>query len=416
LTNPLRRVFLRISSLGLTTMSVALTSLITFPIIVSQLGLTTWGKLAFAQSFGLIIATVANWGYQSFGPKLVAAMPIESEFNVLFEAARARFFLAGSLFISCCVVLVVSRPEDALALCMGVGAYLLHGLTFMWFFQGSDKTAKAFWYEALPKILAMWASVSIFFIDKSLLAFCCTFLFFSLLGSSISIVRLMGLTKVLSAALTSYKSVPFLRQSWMGASTSGISLVYMAFPTVLIGLIAPSALATYALLERLIRFSALGLSSVTASIQSWILIDRAQNRVDETILKAIKVVFMYSVLSGGVFFTVMTQFRRFIPDAESLITMPLAGFAALTLSATLTTQVLGTSFLSSAHNLKFLFYSASAGALVWIASGPIGIYIFHGEGAQIALAFAECTVLLVQLIAVLRVRRNQIRNRFELDE
>jgi len=403
--NAFRRVASRISSFGLTTISIAITSFATFPIIISQLGLTTWGKLAFAQSLGLIIATVANWGYQSFGPKLVADLPTERQLDVLFEATRARFFLAGSLFISCCVVLVISRPEDALALCMGVGAYLLNGLTFMWFFQGSDKTSKAFWFEALPKILAMWVSVNIFFVDRSLLAFCCTFLSVSLLGSSISTVKLIGLRKVLSAALTSYKSVPFLRQSWMGASTSGISLVYMAFPTVLIGLIAPSALATYALLERLIRFSALGLSSVTASIQSWILIDRAQKRYDETILKGVRASFMYSIFSGGLFFTALTLFGSLIPDSESLITMPLAVFAALTLSASLTTQILGISFLSSTHSLKYLLYSAMAGALAWLCVGPIGIYFYQGAGAQIALAFAECTVLAMQLISVLRARR-----------
>lgn len=380
------------------------------------MGLTNWGKLAFSQSLGLIIATVANWGYQSFGAKMVAALPVDRQLRVLFEATRARVFLAGLLYILCCVGVVIGRPEDSLALCMGAGAYLLNGLTFMWFFQGSDKTAKAFWYEALPKILAMCASVIVLFVDSSLLAFCFTFFFISLFGSSISIVKLIGLREVLRAAFTSYKSIPFLKQSWMGASTSGISLVYMAFPTVLIGLIAPSALATYALLERLIRFTALGFSSVTASIQSWILIDRAQARVDETIQKGIKVAFIYAISSGVVFFSALTQFGAIIPDAASFITMPLAGFAALTLSSSLTTQILGTSFLSSTSNLKYLFYSALAGALVWISLGPIGIIIYDGEGAQMALAFAECAVLGVQLLSVMRVRREEICQRSEADE
>lgn len=407
----IRSVAVRIGSLGSSTTAVALSSVVALPVLISQLGLSVWGNLAFAQSLGLMIATFANWGYQSFGQKQVAAKPRDIQVKVLFEATQVRVLLVALLYSGCCVFLFVFKQANFLALVACAGGYLISGLSNMWYFQGTDTTSRAVWLEAIPKIAAMWLAIGSLFISQSFEVFGIVFLIFSVLSSIISLSYLLGLSTALRAARTCLKAWSTIKRTWMGASASAASLVYMAFPTVLIGVIAPSALATYALLDRLIRFASLGLSPITASLQSWVLIDRAGSKIETTIRKSGLITLVYASTVGIGFTFSMNLASLIFADFTKIIPAPLVILAAATISASVSTQVLGPAFLGSQQNLKYQFAAASAGALAWIAIGPLGIIYFSGLGAQSALALAEFTVLFVQAIRVASIRRNALGGR-----
>lgn len=407
----IKSVASRVASLGSATTSVALSSILAFPILINLLGLTEWGKLAFAQALGLIVATVANWGYQNYGQKLVAGMTKSNQISILFQAAQIRFFATATIFVACCLFLAIAMPEDALALCAGAAGYFINGLSNIWYFQGTDQTRKAVVLEAIPKILSMWLAIFALLMQGSLLAFCLVFFAISFFGSIFALLKLIGLTLTSKAARTCFQSVHTMSRSWMGAAASAVSLVYMTIPIVVVGILAPAALPMYALLERLIRFTSLGLSPVTASIQSWVLIDQATQKLEVTIKKIAVVLLVYTIGAAMGFGFLLSGLGYLLPRSDAAIPTVLALLASVTLAASLSTQVLGPAFLASQTNLKFQLTSASAGALSWLAMGPVGILLLQGFGAQLALAFAEVMVLLIQATRVASIRRKAVRQK-----
>ncbi len=402
---------IRVGSLGSATTSVAVSSAVAFPVLLSQLGLSAWGNLAFAQALGLMIATLGNWGYQGFGQKLVAAEPREIQVGVLFEATQLRVFVVTILFSASCALLFVYKSENFLALSACAGAYLFIGLSNTWYFQGTDTTSRAVWLEALPKIVAMWVAIGSLFLNGSFLVFSLVFLLGSFIASLIPILKLLGLSKTLRATRTCFQSVTAIKKTWMGASASAVSLVYMALPTVIVGIGAPLALPTYALLERLIRFASLGLSPITASIQSWVLIDQAGQKIEMTIRKSKVTIFVFAVAVGFGFVVIVNFLALYMVDFSQSISLALIVISASTLAASVSTQVLGSAFLGAHKDLKYQFFAAGSGAIAWMLVGPLGIHFFSGFGAQCALALAELTVLVVQMIRVSSIRRNALTKR-----
>jgi len=407
----IKSIAIRVGSLGSATTSVAVSSAVTFPVLLSQLGLSAWGNLAFAQALGLMIATLGNWGYQGFGQKLVAAKPREIQVGVLFEATQLRVLVVTLLFSASCALLFVYKSDNFLALSACAGAYLFIGLSNTWYFQGTDTTYRAVWLEALPKIAAMWVAIGSLILYGSFLVFSLVFLLCSFVASSIPLLKVLGPSTILRAARTCFQSVAALRKTWMGASASAVSLVYMVLPTVMIGIVAPLALPTYALLERLIRFASLGLSPITASIQSWVLIDQADQRIEITIRKSRLTIFVFALVVGFGFTCFINFLASYMVDFSQSVPLALIVLAALTLSASVTTQVLGSAFLGAQNNLKYQLFAAGSGAIAWILVGPLGILFFNGFGAQCALAVAELTVLVVQVIRVSSIRRNALTER-----
>jgi hypothetical protein len=400
-----RSITKRIGSLGSATSSVAISSALAFPVLLTQLGLSAWGDLAFAQALGLVIATLANWGYQGFGQSLVAAKPRDLQLSILFEATRLRAFVVTILFSICFVFLLVFKQENFFTLSACAGAYLLSGLSNIWYFQGTDTTSKAVWLEALPKIVAMWAAISALLLSGSFLVFSIAFLACSIISSVIPLLHLLGLQAVFRAITTCTQAVGSMKKTWTAASASATSLVYMAFPTVIIGVIAPTALPTYALLERLIRFASLGLSPITASIQSWVLLDQVGEKIEQTIRKAKYVILTYAVAVGFGFVATTHLLRLVFPDLSESLPLHFVLIAAATLSSSVSTQVLGAAFLGSQKNLKYQFAAAGFGALAWLALGPFAIAVIGGLGAQLALALSEVCVLVVQAYRVASIRR-----------
>jgi O-antigen/teichoic acid export membrane protein len=405
MASALNRFAHRAGTLGSATTAVALSSILSFPILLAQLGLSSWGKLAFAQALGLIVATFANWGYQSFGQRLVAGKTPKLQLEVLLDAARIRFLLSTSLFGICCLIILVLMPADFLAVASGAGAYMIGGLNYMWYFQGTDRTARALWFEAVPKIGAMWISILTLFLGGSLLTFSITFLFFSLITSLTSSIYLLGASRVFKSVSTCFLALNVMKATWPAAGSSALSLTYMAFPTVFVGLVAPSSLPTYALLERLVRFTSLALVPLTASIQSWLLIDEMNKKIDETIRKGVSIIGIYALVSGTVFWLGTYLFAETVAVADSQIPIVFISLASITLVSTISTQVIGPSFLSGSKNLKYVLISAGAGSIAWIITGPMLILNTGGIGAQASLAIAELTVLVVQLTRISAIRR-----------
>jgi len=411
-----RSISKRISSLGSATSSVAISSALAFPVLLAQLGLSTWGDLAFAQALGLMIATLANWGYQGFGQKLIAAQPKEIQLNLLFEATQLRAFVVTILFSTCCVFLFVFKQGQFLILSACAGAYLLSGLSNIWFFQGTDTTSKAIWLEALPKIAAMWAAIGALLLSGSFLVFSLAFLTCSMISSLIPLLDLLGIRTLLKAVTTCSQAIGSMKKTWMGAGASATSLVYMAFPTVIIGVISPLALPAYALLERLIRFGSLGLSPITASIQSWVLIDQVGERLELVIRKTKYIILAYAIAVGVGFAVTIYLLRLGFSDISEVLPLPLVLIAAATLASSVSTQVLGVAFLGSQKNLKYQLVAASAGAMAWLTLGPFAIAAIGGLGAQLALALAEACVLLVQAGRVASIRREAITAKGDIVE
>ncbi len=114
--------------------------LVSVPYLASVLGPAGWGRLAVAQSFGLYLTTVLEYGFNLSATREIATDPRQANAiagRVL--AAQVGLYLVGALL----AVLILPRfaifQEDSLLILTTLIWVIPQGISLQWLFQGLDR-------------------------------------------------------------------------------------------------------------------------------------------------------------------------------------------------------------------------------------------------------------------------------------
>jgi PST family polysaccharide transporter len=114
--------------------------LVSIPYLASVLGPAGWGRLAVAQSFGLYLTTILEYGFNLSATREIAGNPRDAgRIAGRVLSAQAGLYLVGAL----CTVLVLPRfsifREDSLLILSTLIWVIPQGISLQWLFQGLDR-------------------------------------------------------------------------------------------------------------------------------------------------------------------------------------------------------------------------------------------------------------------------------------
>ncbi|WP_144877210.1 lipopolysaccharide biosynthesis protein [Microbacterium sp. 1.5R] len=260
---------------ALFSLSIILSTLVgvaSIPVLIGQLGDTTWARLAVLQAIAQFLAVIVGFGWGATGPSTVASLP----------AAERKTFFATSLAARLLIVVpVLALGTIAASLIVGIDPLVaaLIAVTAVapaagagWYFIGTNRPVALFLFDALPAILGQAAAlVGVLMIPSMLVYASCTA---SLAVLGLVAACLFVATRSKDGRWTLDRSQPLqalMRDQLPGFTATFTTSLLTTLPVVIVQVIVPAAaLPLFVLADRLSRYAGLVLAPVLQAIQSWV--------------------------------------------------------------------------------------------------------------------------------------------------
>ncbi|MBP1301315.1 lipopolysaccharide biosynthesis protein [Curtobacterium sp. 1310] len=372
---------------------------VSLPLLIAGLGADSWSAVAVAQSIGAVGAIVVGLGWAVTGPTEIAQLRESGRRAYLRESLRVRG-IAAVLVGASCVSIQLIRDGGSIDLALISLASALAGLGGQWYYYGSADARGLLVADTLPRAAALLlGAASALFTHEPL-----SFAAFQILGALIPVAFLV--IKVRRSKRDGYTvDVEFQKTQWKqqvaGTVTALSGSIYLTLPVALMAISAPSAVASFALADRLARVARLVVSPMTQTLQGWV----SGAGASETRRRE-KIAFVISAVWGtlvALCFTIgAAMFAGIVSGGQIRLTWVLAALIGATLVATSVSQTTGTIGLILRGRGVWLAVSAVVGGLVACPLLLILPRYLGAEGGAMAVLVAETAVLLVQCIALIR--------------
>jgi PST family polysaccharide transporter len=282
--------------------------LITLPWIARALGAAGLGEVVFVQSFGWVLAAIAEYGFRLSGTRAVARVRDEPErlAQTVAGVMGAKLLLCGAVtvFALVALVLVPRFREDPGLLVLGWLLGITQGLDPLWYFAGVERLRLTAAMEAAVRVLTAAAIIALVHDpgqSKLVLA----------IWAGGYAVSSFGLISVMYRAVPLRRpdfgaAVAALREGWSLFVNSAAITLYTAATVFLLGFVSTNAeLAIFAAAERVVRAALRALSPVTSAAYPRVTYLIESGRTDRAQrLSAIALVALggFGVVSGAAIF------------------------------------------------------------------------------------------------------------------
>lgn len=263
-----RRSFLFSLSIILST----LVGVASIPILIGQLGDTTWARLAVLQSIAQFFAVVVGFGWGATGPSTVASLPAGDRKAFFATSLVARLLillpvLGAGTFIAALIV----RADPLIAALVSLTA-VAPAAAAGWYFIGTNRPVALFLFDALPAILGQGAALVGVLIAPSLLTYAACTAAFAVLGLLASCLFVATRSSDGSWKIDRTQTLRgLLRDQLPGFTATFTTSLLTTLPIVIVKLIVPAAaLPLFVLADRLSRYAGLVLAPILQAIQSWV--------------------------------------------------------------------------------------------------------------------------------------------------
>jgi hypothetical protein len=392
---------------GINILLLAGLALISIPAMISAEGANAWGAIATGQTIGVVGSIAIMYGWGLTGPAAVARATPQEVLREYRESVKTRFFLLPLVFVPGCVLSFVWGAASPLLSVLGFVSTAVLGLRGNWLFVGKGSPYLLLAYETIPRSIATAVGVVLMvYFDAG-----------AAVGLALQTVGLIAAlvattSWVYSRAGNLDERLPIrpvgdlLKVHRHGVVAGIVGASYGAAPLLIVGVIAPSVVPTFALLARVQSQIYTGASPLLDALQGWV--PRAEPElVKKRAWLACAITAAASTLGIGVF---------------SLLGPPLVGalgastvfapYAAIVLTAvviamSLLAQVTGRSGLVPLGLVKRLTTHTMCGAVTGIAAISFLTALSGLSGALVGM----CVGYFVQVVLNVLAIRNSDRPR-----
>lgn len=384
----------------------AAAGVVSLPMLIAGLGTEAWSSVAVAQSIGAVGAILVGLGWAVTGPTEVAQLNNRGRKAYLEESLRVRG-VAAIVIGTVCVVIELMKHSGGLDLALVSLAAALVGLGGQWYFYGSGNPRGLFLCDTLPRSVALLLGAASVLLTKEIISFAILQMLGALLPIALLALKLRRRPESEDGRGIDYEQTHWRDQ--IAATVTALSgSVYLTLPVALLAVSAPSAVAPFALADRLARVARLAISPMTQTLQGWVSSAGGKDAGTRE-----KTAFLVSSLWGTIValcFTIgAALFASVVSGGEIRLTWTLAALIGATLVATAISQTTGTIGLILRGRAVWLAASAIVGGIVACPLLLILPRYMGAEGGALAVLTAEAAVLCVQFIALTR-RRDRLQN------
>lgn len=399
-----RRIFLNAGFLFSSVITNLLISTLFMPLIIFELGLSSWGSAALGQAVGLIASTIIVWGWPLEVQTKFARLGSHERNYAFAIALKSRLYLLPIGFGVCLGGWFLLDAADSNVFLAFSITTLISSFSNHFFFKGDFASHKIFFIETLPKALAQLLSMLALVATSNSAFFAIVNICLFLLIFSVA-QRISGYFEA-----ETFKSIRFihvlvsLKETWPGVTASIASLAYMAAPTVFVSILYREALPIFAIYDRVIKLMSLGLGPIIGTLQVWISKSASLPNWHTAVKSVIR---FTSFLCFFVFATYLIG-SEIIINALSVGKIQPDFFLTLVsgsiLVASFFSQVVGGGVLASLRRQSVVAGSALAGAAVTIAMIFPITSEFGIQGTFVTLLLSEIVVAGYQFVAWQRSR------------
>lgn len=402
---------LRLASFGLATAITSVVGLVAASVFVATSGAYEWGVLAAIQSAAGLFGVLVAFGWGTTGAAEIASMPAQARPQQYADSFVSRVYLIALAFPAMVAVMGLINPSHLALVVIGAFAFLAPNLGASWYFVGEARPLRLLAFEVLPQTVGIVGSIVVVLITGDLVAAIAAQLICNTVGPLIS---LMVIRRTATGPLRMNWSIPAafgrLKMQRHAVTTAATSALYVSAPMLILNVVAPAALAPYAMGDRLFRVALTVFGPVLQFVQGWIPESGPQN-VDHRIRQTLRL----TPIAG---FVGASAIASLGPWAVGVISQGNIAFGldysvpfALVFLVVSTTQVIGLACLVQLGRSAALALSTVLGAAIGVPTLLAGTLLFGAHGLVWALLVSECVVLIYQLVAVISElkRRRQLQ-------
>ncbi|WP_207453788.1 lipopolysaccharide biosynthesis protein [Herbiconiux sp. SYSU D00978] len=373
---------------------------LTIPIVIQATGAAAWAGLAVGQAVGSIAGVVIGLGWPLLGPAKVAAYSDWERASYFRQSVLPRLTLLFIFAPLTYVALTFSSPANSETEANFVAALtaLTLALGASWFLIGEARPLRLLSIDTIPRAGGTLAGAITLLLGGSLWAF----VLLQLLGAATAcaLTSFDVLRRYPKPAQAAPKTADGLRSQLGPVGMSLTATLYVSAPLVILSLIAPAAAPVYAMADRLQRFALRALQPVSQAAQGYV---PAGGDVPETIRRlrlALKYVAPLALMCGAALALALPAAGSLLSGGEVFVPWQLAAPLGVATSCVIVTGVIGLSGLAPLGRFPAVFRSTMLGAVVGLSAAATLGMTNGAVGVGLAVALAEVTVLLYQLLAL----------------
>lgn len=380
-----------------------ITPLLALPAISREFGEQGWAAIAIGQSVGAAASVAVELGWGLTGPQAAAASEGRSLSQLFASSLTSRGAAAAAVVPISVLAVVLLDPAYVLAACLATVAMALSGFTTNWLYIGMGRPSRIFWTDSLPRFTSVLGGIIAITSLNAPLAVFSGLLVIGYAASPLISLLVQRPSRRDFAEAESPLSV--FRRQRVAVAGRGLSAIYIGLPVALVQVWAPSVVAPFAAVERLLRMGLLVLQGVPNSLHRTV----GRSRRDGRGLSSVEVKVLRLQVAVGIVAAVTCALL--LPSAVDLV---FAGQVELARSSSwvagsivlLTCVSRATGMLLVARGLVgWVTTSAAVAAVVAIALLAVLPPAYGPVGALGALAIAESAALAVQCTGLLRSGR-----------
>lgn len=386
----------------------AVTPLVAIPAITASAGAAGWEAYALGLSLGSAVGTLIELGWPLTGPQRVAAEASGVRWVTLISSMRTRLLallVLAPIGAGLAAVLALrTTPDHVGTVVLMALASAAAGLSGNWYFIGVGKPLRILSSDAIPRALLVSAASVAVLRGAPLLVVPGCYLF-AVTISPIASLLLARHERRQPARLRFADDLRAIRLQLSAVGSRSIAALYMALPITLVGIVAPSALASFAAAERLMRMALTMLQAVPNVLQNWLGSARTAQQRRSRVLNSI-------ALNAFVGLFCAVAFALLVPSVSTLLFTGTVevGFALAALSGGVLVLVCisratGPLALVRYGQVNALTLSALAAALVGIPAICVLAAAAGAGGAMLGEIIAEIVAITVQVTVLVLVMR-----------
>ena len=394
----------RIGGFGSNVVLTGVASLLTIPVVSSYAGPESWAAIAVGQSIGTLAGAFVALGWAQTGPTDVARSDNATRARIYGDSLGTRF-LAGLIALPPVLLLsFVLSHNDRLTTSGAAVSALLIAAGSNWFFVGMGSPRLLMLCDSAPRIVGLLVGMSMTMVSHDGVY---TALGLAI-GSAASILVSFNAIRRRYGAIVLPKicHVPaVVRGQVDGIGIALFSTTYLSVPLLFLTALFPASTAAYGVLDRIKQQAMMAFTPVAQAAQGWV----PQVRGDELRVRVVytaKRALVLGAVASALFVLFAYPAVAILSAGKIAVDSSLVVPIGAALGMNVATLVIGNTCLLALRAGREVFVSALGGTAAVVGLLAVLPSIMGPSGVAWAVAGAQLTVLLIQVLALRRkIRR-----------
>mgnify|MGYP000998474132 CR=1 FL=1 len=380
-----RSGFARLAGFGLSVAILGVAALLAIPAMVAASGPVAWGAIAVGQVIGLVASFIVTYGWKLSGPAKIArgdATERRREYGLSLRVRLTLIVPVGALATLFSCVVAHENPRFAAA---GAVSAVTIGLSGDWYFAGAAMPFMMLLLETLPRAAGILVGVAMMRAGHSaVIGLAWTTLGMLSAFALVTVWVYMSTSHAGAATCPKTRLSAAFREQASSTVPGLVSAVYLAVPISIVSLVAPTALPTFALADKINRQFSQGLAPIITVLQGWV----PKSEGAELAHRARYVFFMVCALglalAGGLAFAGPVLFG-WLGNGQIASPRSVQVITAILIGAYLVDQSLGRVVLVAFDRIGVIARASIVSAAVGLPLVLAGAFVFDAAGALLGV-------------------------------